>query len=110
MLVAQLRDTQQSQRRVFGRLQHQSVARRYRHRDLQRAENDRSVPRHNSANHADWLATRVAENVLTKGHRFAFELADDAAKIADHLDGALDLWTGLGANRVSRLQGDGTRD
>ena len=66
VFVAQLRDAQQSERRVLGGLQHQRIARRHRHRDLERAEHDRGVPRHDAADDADRFASRVAEDVLTE--------------------------------------------
>ena len=110
VLVAQLRDAQQSERRILGRFQHQRIACRNRHRDLQRAEHHRCVPRHDAPDHADGLAPRVAEDVLAERDRFALELAGDAAEIADDVGRALDLGTGLRPDRVPRFQGEDPRE
>ncbi len=72
--VAQARDSEQRERRIFGRLQHEGVSGGNRHRDLQRAEHDRRVSGDDRPNDPDRFATGVAEHVLTERYRFPLEL------------------------------------
>ncbi len=95
-----------AERRVLGRLQHQRVAGGHRHRDLERAEHDRGVPRHDRADHADRLAARVAEDVLAERDGLALQLAGQAAEIAEDVGASLRLGPRLGAHRVAGLARD----
>ena len=54
--------------------------------------------------HAEWLAPRVAEDMLAQGDRLAFEFPAQAAEVADDVDGRLCLGARLGAERVPGLE------
>src|SRR6266545_6640956 len=91
MLVADLGDAQEAERRVFGGFQYQRVARGDRHRNLECAEHDRRIPWHDAADDTNRLAARVAQDVLAERNRLPFRLARKTAVIPDDLSRALDL-------------------
>src|SRR5262249_22152847 len=64
----------------------------------------RCIPRNDAADHAEWLAPRVAEDMLTQGDRLAFEFAAQATEVAENVDGRLCLGARLGAERVPSLE------
>jgi hypothetical protein len=49
----------------------------------------RCIPRNDATDHAEWLAPRVAEDMLAQGDRLAFEFPAQAAEVADDVDGRL---------------------
>jgi hypothetical protein len=110
MLAAELTDAQQPERRVFCGFQHKRVAGGNRHRNLERSENDRRIPRHDAAYDADRFSARVTENVLAERYRFAFRFARDPAVIAKHVDRRYDFWTRLRAERVPGFERNDASD
>ena len=110
MPPADLRHLQQRERRVLGGLEHQGVACGHGHRDLERAEHDRSVPWHYRADDSDRLAACVAEHVLAQWNRFALELAGQAAEVPEHVRGAPDFRARLRPDGVAGLEREHSRD
>ena len=110
MPAADLRHSQQRERRVLGGLEHQRVACGHGHRDFERAEHDRSVPGHDGADDSDRLAACVAEHVLAQWNGFALELAGQAAEVPEHVRGAPDLRARLRPDRVAGLERENSRD
>src|SRR5262245_66206380 len=99
MLAAELTDAQQPERRVFCGFQDERVAGGNRHRNLQRSEDDRRIPRHDAAYDAYRFSARVTENVLAERYCFAFRFARDPAVIAKHVDRGFDFGARLRAER-----------
>src|SRR5262245_28301219 len=100
MLPAELADAQQPERRVLGGFQDKRVAGGNRHRNLERSEDDRRVPRNDAAYDAYGLSARVTENVLAERYRFALGFARDPAVIPKHVDRGLYFGARLRAERV----------
>src|SRR4029453_5231944 len=75
MAPADLRHSQQRERRVLGGLEHQRVACGHGHRHFERAKDHRSVPGDDRANDADRFTAGVAEHMLAEWNRLALELA-----------------------------------
>src|SRR5262245_37577637 len=100
MLAAELTDPQQPEPRVLGGFQDKRVAGGNRHRNLERSEDDRRVPRNDAPYDADRFSARVTENMLAERYRFALGFARDSAVIPKHVDRGLDFGARLRAKRV----------
>src|SRR5271163_4147505 len=83
--------------RAFGGLQYQRIAGAKRRRDLQRAEQDRRVPRDDCPYDTQRLASRIAQHLLAEGNGLALQLAGEAAEIAEDIGGEPRLAARLGA-------------
>src|SRR5262245_55946510 len=110
MLAAELTNAQQPERRVFCGFQHKRVAGGNRHRNLQRSEDERRIPRDDAAYVAYRFSARVTENVLAERYRFAFRFARAPAVIAKHVDRGFDFGARLRAERVPGFERNDASD
>ena len=76
----------------------------------ERAKKHRRIPGNDGADHADRLASRVAQDMFAQRNRFTLELARKPTEIAQDVGRAFRLGSSLRADRVAGFLSDDARE
>ncbi|MCY1413545.1 hypothetical protein D9M71_289780 [compost metagenome] len=101
----QLGDADGSQRRFFGRLEHDRVTGGQRRAELPAGHQQREVPRYDGTDHTYRLASNQAKLIMRGRGNFVVDLVDGFGSPVDGLGRTWDVDTGGVANRLAHVQG-----
>ncbi len=83
----QFTDAQRRQRRQLGGLHDNRAAAGQGRRELPHSDHQWEIPGHDNGNHADRLAHRIGECIVSRGDDFAADLVSPARVIGERIDG-----------------------
>ena len=109
-VLDQFDDQQNGGRGLFGRLQHDAVARRQGRSDLPRRHQDREVPGNDLPHHAQRLMEMIGDRVVVQLRNAAFLRADAAGEIAEVVDSQRYVGRQRLAHRLAIVPGLGLGD